>query len=65
MTALPGAKALTKDYGNTIALECVDSEVRDGMTGLLGRDGAGKGTAIKLFLELLRPKAWCAEVIGE
>ena len=65
MTALLEAKALTKHYGNTIALESVDFDVRHGITGLLGPNGAGKSTAIKLFLGLLKPTAGSAEVMGE
>ena len=65
MTTLLEAKALTKHYGSTIALESVDFEVPDGITGLLGPNGAGKSTAIKLFLGLLKPTAGSAEVMGE
>ncbi len=65
MTTLLEAKALTKHYGKTIALESVDFEVLDGITGLLGPNGAGKSTAIKLFLGLLKPTAGSAEVMGE
>ena len=65
MTTLLEAKALTKHYGKTIALESVDFEVPDGITGLLGPNGAGKSTAIKLFLGLLKPTAGSAEVMGE
>ena len=65
MTALLEAKALTKHYSNTIALESVDFAVQHGITGLLGPNGAGKSTAIKLFLGLLKPTAGSAEVMGE
>ena len=65
MTTLLQAKALSKHYGKTIALESVDFEVDDGITGLLGPNGAGKSTAIKLFLGLLKPTAGSAEVMGE
>ncbi len=65
MTTLLEAKALTKHYGKTIALESVDFEVQDGITGLLGPNGAGKSTAIKLFLGLLKPTAGSAEVMGQ
>ncbi len=65
MTTLLEARALTKHYGKTIALESVDFEVQDGITGLLGPNGAGKSTAIKLFLGLLKPTSGSAEVMGE
>ena len=65
MTTLLEAKALTKRYGKTIALQSVDFEVQEGITGLLGPNGAGKSTAIKLFLGLLKPTSGSAEVMGE
>jgi len=65
VTTLLEAKALTKRYGRTLALDSVDFEVQDGITGLLGPNGAGKSTAIKLFLGLLKPTAGSAEVMGE
>jgi len=65
MPPLLEAKRLTKRYGETIALESVDFQVNDGITGLLGHNGAGKSTAIKLFLGLIRPTAGSAEVMGK
>ena len=65
MTPLLEAKGLTKRYGTTIALESVDFQVYDGITGLLGHNGAGKSTAIKLFLGLIQPTAGSAEVMGK
>lgn len=65
MPPLLEAKRLTKRYGATIALESVDFQVYDGITGLLGHNGAGKSTAIKLFLGLIKPTAGSAEVMGK
>jgi len=65
MPPLLEAKGLTKRYGATIALESVDFQVYDGITGLLGHNGAGKSTAIKLFLGLIQPTAGSAEVMGK
>ncbi|MCH7734233.1 MAG: ABC transporter ATP-binding protein [Chloroflexi bacterium] len=48
-----------------IALDGVDFEVTDGVTGLLGANGAGKSTAIKLFLGLISPTRGVAEVLGK
>jgi len=59
------AKALTKRYGSTTALDAVDFQITEGVTGLLGPNGAGKSTAIKLFLGLIRPTDGAAEVLGE
>ncbi|MBI2964909.1 MAG: ABC transporter ATP-binding protein [Chloroflexi bacterium] len=64
MTALLRATKLTKRYGTTVALDSVDFEVHDGVTGLLGSNGAGKSTALRLFLGLIQPDAGSAEFVG-
>ena len=64
MAVLLEANSLTKRYGTTIALDDVDSQVADGITGLLGPNGARKSTAIKRSLGLIRPTAGSAEVMG-
>jgi len=64
MPPLLVAKKLTKRYGSIIALDSVDLQVCEGITGLLGANGAGKSTAIKLFLGLLKPTSGTAEVMG-
>ena len=65
VTALLQAKGLTKRYGNVVALDGVDFEVAEGITGLLGSNGAGKSTAIKIFFGLLHATSGQAEVLGE
>ena len=65
MAALLEARSLTKQYGETMALDGVSFTVDAGITGLLGPNGAGKSTAIKLFLGLLTPTRGAAEVMGE
>lgn len=64
MDALLRAEKLTKHYGSVIALESANFEVTDGVTGLLGSNGAGKSTAIKLFLGLLKPTSGSMLVLG-
>lgn len=59
------AQHLTKHYGKVVALNDVSFSISDGITGLLGENGAGKSTAIKIFLGLLRPTAGTATVLGE
>jgi ABC-2 type transport system ATP-binding protein len=59
------ANRLTKHYGNVAALDGVDFEVTEGVTGLLGENGAGKSTSIKLFLGLIAPTTGTVEVMGE
>ncbi|MGH7693633.1 MAG: ABC transporter ATP-binding protein [Gemmatimonadaceae bacterium] len=63
--ALLSAQRLTKHYGSVVALNDVSFTIGDGITGLLGENGAGKSTAIKIFLGLLRPTAGTATVLGE
>jgi ABC-2 type transport system ATP-binding protein len=63
--ALLRALNLTKNFGSTRALDEVTFEITEGITGLLGSNGAGKTTSLKLFLGLLRPDGGSAEVLGE
>jgi ABC-2 type transport system ATP-binding protein len=56
---------LTKDYGSVIALNDVSFSITDGITGILGENGAGKSTAIKILLGLMQPTSGTATVLGE
>ena len=56
---------LTKYYGKHLALDHLNLRVPRGcIYGLLGRNGSGKTTAIKLLLGLLRPTAGRASLLG-
>ncbi len=59
------AEHLVKHYGRTVALNDVSFTIESGITGILGENGAGKSTAIKIFLGLLRPTSGRALVLGE
>ena len=59
------AQDLTKRYKDVVALDNVSFEISDGITGILGENGAGKSTAIKIFLGLVRPTSGSATVLGE
>jgi lipooligosaccharide transport system ATP-binding protein len=49
------AKALTKTYGDTIAVDGIDFEVRTGEAfGLLGPNGAGKSTTMRMLTTTLQ-----------
>jgi ABC-2 type transport system ATP-binding protein len=59
------ADHLSRRYGKVIALDDVSLEVGDGITGLLGENGAGKSTAIRTFLGLLAPTSGTVRVLGQ
>jgi ABC-2 type transport system ATP-binding protein len=59
------ADRLSKRYRNVQALNEVSFNIYDGITGILGENGAGKSTAIKIFLGLLQPSSGRAIVLGE
>ena len=42
-------KALTKAYGEHVALNALDLQIEAGATGLLGANGAGKSTLLKMM----------------
>ncbi len=63
--ALLTARGLSKHYKDVVALDDVSFDLTEGITGILGENGAGKSTAIKIFLGLLRPTAGTATVLGE
>jgi ABC-2 type transport system ATP-binding protein len=57
--------SVSKQYGATRALEAVTLDVARGeMFGLIGSDGAGKTTAIRLMCGLLRANAGEIRVLG-
>jgi ABC-2 type transport system ATP-binding protein len=59
------AEHLSKQYKNVVALNDVSFTISDGITGILGENGAGKSTAIKIFMGLIRPTAGSAYVLGQ
>jgi ABC-2 type transport system ATP-binding protein len=63
--ALLRARELTKTFGQVRALDAVSFEIDEGITGLLGSNGAGKSTSLKLFLGLLDPDGGSADVLGQ
>lgn len=65
METLVVAENLAKHYKDVVALNDVSFVISDGVTGILGENGAGKSTAIKIFLGLLQPTSGTATVLGE
>ncbi|WP_238993373.1 ABC transporter ATP-binding protein [Nocardioides caldifontis] len=57
-------RGLTKRFGAVTAVEELDVEVGAGITGLVGANGAGKSTVLKILLGLLEPTAGEARVLG-
>jgi len=58
-------RGLTKRFGDAVALDGVDLVVRPGVVfGFLGRNGAGKTTALRILSGLARPTAGTAHVLG-
>ena len=58
-------RGLTKRYGPLTALSDLNLEVHRGESfGFLGLNGAGKTTAIRLLLDLLRPTSGKAFIFG-
>jgi ABC-2 type transport system ATP-binding protein len=56
---------LTKAFGSQFALDHLNVSIPKGtICGFLGRNGAGKTTAIKLMLGLLRPTMGSATLLG-
>lgn len=65
MTAAILTEGLTKHYGSVRALEDLNLEIRSGeIFGFLGPNGAGKTTAMRTILDLIRPTAGRASVMG-
>ena len=63
--ALITVEKLSKKYGDVVALNNVSFSIIDGITGILGENGAGKSTAIKIILGLLHPTSGSAKVLGQ
>src|SRR5580698_745061 len=58
-------QSLTKTFGHTDALSGVDLTVPEGaIYALVGANGAGKTTIIKLLMNILRPTSGSARVLG-
>ncbi len=58
-------QGLTKYYGGTLAVDHIDLKIPRGcICGFVGRNGAGKTTAIKLMLGLLNPTAGSSRLLG-
>src|SRR5467141_2648948 len=65
MTAVIRTDALTKKYRRVAALDHVNLEVQEGAVyALVGQNGAGKTTAIKVLMNLIPASQGTAQVLG-
>lgn len=55
---------LTHDYGEVVALDDLTLSIPEGITGLVGANGAGKTTMLRVLLGLLHPTAGRSSVMG-
>lgn len=64
-TAAIKAEALTKSFNGNIALDCLTLEIKKGeLFGLVGPDGAGKTTTMRLLTAIMEPTSGDAWVAG-
>ncbi len=61
---LLSAAAVTKRYPGVTALDSLTLELNPGIIGLVGANGAGKSTFIRILLGLLAPTSGTVEVLG-
>ena len=67
MVSIPAIelRGVVKDYGHVRALRGINLSVGAGQVfGFLGPNGAGKTTTIRILLDLIRPTAGTAHVLG-
>lgn len=46
---------LTKQFGNKIAVDCMEVNLESGVYGLLGSNGSGKTTLMRMICDILKP----------
>jgi ABC-2 type transport system ATP-binding protein len=65
MTAAIHTEGLTKHYGQVVGIDGLSLDVHQGeVFGFLGANGGGKTTTIRLLLDLIRPTAGRACILG-
>ena len=56
---------LSKQFKNRIAVESIDTELREGVYGFLGANGAGKTTLMQMICGIIEPTAGEVNINGE
>ncbi|SEV87868.1 ABC transporter ATP-binding protein [Thermococcus thioreducens] len=59
------AEKLTKRFGSVLALNSVEVEIPEGLTVIVGPNGGGKSTFLKIAAGAYRPTAGRVEVLGD
>ncbi len=65
MTPAVHARDLGRWYGDVVGLSDVSLDIEGGIVGLLGANGAGKSTFLRLLVGELRPSRGTIRVLGE
>src|SRR5687767_7808411 len=66
MTNAITTSGLTKYYGRRCVVNSLDLRVPEGSVyGLLGRNGSGKSTTLKMLMGMVRPDRGSAQLLGE
>jgi ABC-2 type transport system ATP-binding protein len=56
---------VTKKYGNLTAVDSLDLQIQDGeIIGIIGHNGAGKSTTLKMMAGLIAPTSGTVRVLG-
>lgn len=63
-TPIISARCLRRQFGMVTAIEGLTVSIRPGITGLVGANGAGKSTFIRILLGLLNPDDGDVKVLG-
>jgi ABC-2 type transport system ATP-binding protein len=61
---LISARDVTKQYPGVLALDSLSVELEPGITGLVGANGAGKSTFLRILLGLLAPTSGSVSILG-
>ena len=60
------AKGLTKKFDEIVAVDHIDAKIREGSVfGLIGTNGAGKSTFLRMASGILKPDEGTVEIDGE